>query len=210
MSTLLAIDTFSYGNRSRESFCNNCGSTSIPTPTGEFHMLFKKTLLAVAALAFVGVASAATATANFQVKMTILKSCSVVAGDASDISLGSVSSTALNTNGTSNISVTCSKTTPYFIGLTPSVANSGNTTGAGNMISTTAPTVNIDKVPYQLNSGSASGPVWGNTATASTVGNGVSGTGTGLAQTIPVFATAASANFTPDSYADTVTVTVNY
>lgn len=173
-------------------------------------MLFKKTLLAVAAFAFVGVAAAATSTATFQVKMTILKSCSVVAGTGSDIALGTVSSTAVNTNSTSNISVTCSKTTPYFIGLTPLVANGGTTAGAGNMISTTAPTTNTDKVPYQLNSVSATGPVWGNTATATTVGNGVAGTGTGLAQTIPVFATAANANFTPDSYADTVTVTVNY
>ena len=53
-------------------------------------MLFKKTLLAVAALAFVGVAAAVptTATATFQVKMTIQKSCSVVAGTSSDINLG--------------------------------------------------------------------------------------------------------------------------
>lgn len=173
-------------------------------------MLFKKTLLAVAAFAFVGAASAATSTATFQVKMTITKSCNVVAGSGSDINLGSVASSAINTSGTNNISVTCSKTTPYFIGLTPSTANGGNTTGAGNMISTTAPAANTDKVPYQLTSVSAAGPVWGNTATATTVGNGVTGTGNGLAQTIPVFATAASANFTPDSYADTVTVTVNY
>lgn len=167
-------------------------------------MLFKKTLFAVAALAFVGVASAATATATFQVKMTIQKSCGVVAGSASDINLGTVSSSAVNTSGTSNINVTCSKTTPYFIGLAPSNAN---TAGAGVMSGTGT---NLDKVPYQLNSVSASGPVWGNTATATTVGNGVSGTGNGSAQAIPVFATAPNANFTPDSYADTVTVTVNY
>ena len=69
---------------------------------------------------------------------------------------------------------------------------------------------NTDKVPYQLNQTSATGPVWGNTATATTVGNGVASQGTGLLQSFTVYATAPSANFTPDDYADTVTVNVNY
>ncbi|MGV8803810.1 MAG: Csu type fimbrial protein [Polaromonas sp.] len=170
-------------------------------------MLFKKTLLAVAALAFVGVAGAATATANFQVLMKINKACTVTAGSSSNIQIGAVAGVDSNSgsnNGTSNISVTCSKTTPYNIGLLPS---NTNTAGAGVMAGTSG---NTDTVPYQLNSGSATGPVWGNTATATVVGNGVAGVGNGSAQTIPVFATAPSANFTPDSYTDTVTVTVNY
>jgi spore coat protein U-like protein len=69
---------------------------------------------------------------------------------------------------------------------------------------------NVAKVPYQLRSASAAGPVWGNTATPTSTGNGVSGTGNGAARAIPVYATVASANFPPDSYTDTVTVTVNY
>lgn len=114
------------------------------------------------------------------------------------------------TSGNSTISVNCSKTTPYFIGLAPSTANGGGTGGAGAMSSVANAATNTDKVPYQLNQTSATGPVWGNTATTTTVGNGVAGTGTGVAQTYTVYATAASANFTPDSYADTVTVNVNY
>lgn len=160
------------------------------------------------------VASAATnpAQATFQVKMTILKACSVTAGSTSDIQLGAVAgvdSSAVNTTGTNNISVTCSKTTPYNIGLALT-SNSSNTAGSGLMSGTGA---NLDKVPYQLNSGSATGPVWGSTATGGavgTVGNGVHGTGSGVAQSIPVFATAPSANFTPDTYSDTVTVNVTY
>jgi spore coat protein U-like protein len=38
----------------------------------------------------------------------------------------------------------------------------------------------------------------------------VAGIGTGVAQSVPVFAVAPSANFTPDNYSDIVTVTVNY
>ncbi|MEP6940095.1 MAG: spore coat protein U domain-containing protein [Rudaea sp.] len=166
--------------------------------------------IAVAAFGlFAGSANAATspATATFQVLMKINKACTVTAGSGSNIQIGPVGGVDANSgsnSGNNSISVTCSKTTPYFIGLAPSNAS---TAGAGVMSGTGG---NTDKVPYQLNSVSAVGPIWGNTATSTTVGNGVSGVGTGLAQSIPVFATAPNANFTPDSYADTVTVNVNF
>ena len=178
--------------------------------------MFKKTLLAAAVLvasgaAFTASAATSPATATFQVLITIQKACTVSAGPASNINLGTVNSTATNTTGNSTISVTCSKTTPYFVGLAPSTVNGGNTTGGGNMISTTASTTNTDKVPYQLSSTAGpAGTPWGNTATSTTLGNGVGGTGNGSAQSLPVYATAPSANFTPDSYADTVTVNVNF
>ncbi|ENX4473500.1 spore coat U domain-containing protein [Enterobacter roggenkampii] len=159
------------------------------------------------AAVLIPVANAAVANGTFQVLMTIQKSCSVTAGTGSDINLGSVDASATNTTGNNTISVNCSKTTPYFIGLSPS---NNNTLGAGTMASATNPATNTDTVPYQLNQTSATGPVWGNTATAATVGNGVAGTGSGTAQTFTVYVTAASANFTPDNYADTVTVNVNY
>jgi spore coat protein U-like protein len=166
---------------------------------------------AVVAALLVGATSAQAAnpaTASFQVLITITKACSVTAGTASNINLGSVAATAVNTTNSNTISVNCSKTTPYYVGLAPSNAN---TAGAGLMVSSTAPATNTDKVPYQLTStAGAGGTIWGNTATSTAVGNGVAGTGTGAAQSLTVYATAASANFTPDSYADTVTVNVNY
>lgn len=152
-------------------------------------------------------ANAAVANGTFQVLMTIQKSCTVTAGSGSNINLGSVDASAANTSGNNTISVNCSKTTPYFIGLEPS---NSNTLGAGLMSSVANAVTNTDKVPYQLTQTSATGPVWGNTATTTAAGNGVQGTGNGTAQTYTVYATAASANFTPDSYADTVTVNVNY
>ncbi|MBB1200137.1 SCPU domain-containing protein [Enterobacteriaceae bacterium 89] len=169
--------------------------------------IYSRLILSSMALAFIPTANAAVANGTFQVLITILKACTVTAGSGSNINLGSVNSTATNTTGNNTISVTCSKTTPYFIGLSPS---NSNTLGAGTMASSTNPVTNTDKVPYQLNQTSATGPVWGNTATALVVGNGVGGVGTGAAQTLTVYATAASASFTPDSYADTVTVNVNY
>ncbi|MES2246379.1 MAG: spore coat U domain-containing protein [Pseudomonadota bacterium] len=146
---------------------------------------------------------AQTASASFQVKMTIVKSCSVTAGTTSDISLGTaVLPTATNQTGSNTISVTCSKTTPYNVGLAPSTANSGTVNGTGFMSSAT----NSDKVPYALYSDSTFGAAWGSTIGTNTVG----GTGDGAAASLTVYAKNTNANFTPGSYADTVTVTVTY
>ncbi|MGJ7495345.1 Csu type fimbrial protein [Variovorax sp. RT4R15] len=166
----------------------------------------KLSLIAAAVLAatVTSAAVAATTTATFQVLITVVKACSVTAGAGSNIDFGSVNSTATALSASSNISVTCSKSTPYNVGLLPS---NSSTTGGGVMSPLVA---GPDTVAYQLRSVSAAGPVWGSTATDIDVGNGVAGTGTGAAQTIPVFATVGSANVTPGSYADTVTVQVNY
>ncbi|MEO7128293.1 MAG: spore coat U domain-containing protein [Rhodoferax sp.] len=142
----------------------------------------------------------------FTVSATVTKQCTVTAGSASNINLGSVPSTQTNISGNNTISVSCSNTTPYFIGLSPN--STGFTTGAGTMSG--AISGNTDKVPYQLYSNAGLTTMWGNTATSTTVGNGVKGTGTGIAQSITVYAKVTNANFTPDSYSDTVTVNVNY
>ena len=162
-------------------------------------------LASILAITATSAAMAATSGGSFQVLITVAKACSVTAGNASNINFGTVDSSVTGLVASSNISVTCSKTTPYNVGLMPS---NTNTVGAGVMKSPVL--ANTDTVAYQLRSVSATGPVWGNTATPTAVGNGVAGTGTGVAQVIPVFATVANANVTPDSYSDTVTVTVNY
>ena len=70
---------------------------------------------------------------------------------------------------------------------------------------------NTDKVPYQLRSTTGlGGAVWGNTATSTTVGNGVADFGTGSNKTHEVFITVSTADFKPDNYSDTVTINVNY
>jgi len=165
-------------------------------------------ILSCIASSFIPAAHAAIESGTFDVRMTVLKSCTVTAGSSSDIDLGSVDATAIDTSNSNTISVNCSKTTPYFIGLMPSAANGGNANGAGSMASATAG--NTDTIPYQLHQDSATGAIWGNTATTTDAGNGVEGIGSGLAQSFTVYAVAPSANFTPDSYLDTVTVNVNY
>lgn len=145
-------------------------------------------------------AHAGTATDTFDVSVTITATCSATAGSGSDIDLGTHASTATDLGNSSTITVKCSNTVPYRVNLAPS---NGATSGAGSLSPLGSGT---DTVPYQLRStAGASGTVWGNTSS-----NGVTGTGNGADQTLTVYATAASANYAPDTYKDTVTVTVNY
>lgn len=150
-------------------------------------------------------AQAATDTDTFDVTIEVTATCSVTAGGGSDIDLGTATSAETNISGNSDITINCSNSIPYYLGLAPS--NSA-TTGAGEMSPAGA---SPDTVTYQLRSTSgASGTVWGDTATSSAVGNGVSGTGSGSDQTVTVYVTVPSANYVPDTYSDTVTLTVNY
>ena len=145
-------------------------------------------------------AQAGTATDTFDVSVTITATCSATAGSGSDIDLGTHASTATDLGNSSTITVNCSNTVPYRVNLAPS---NGDTNGAGELDPAGS---SPDTVPYQLRSTSGmSGVAWGNTSS-----NGVTGTGNGADQTLTVYATAASANYAPDTYSDTVTVTVNY
>lgn len=54
------------------------------------------------------------------------------------------------------------------------------------------------------------GKVWGNTATAENVGNGVAGKGDGTNKLHTVHVIVPSADVKPGSYSDTVTINVNY
>lgn len=144
-----------------------------------------------------------TGSASFTVSATVDKACLVT---ANTIDLGTVPSTAANITSSGTLGVTCSNGTPYYVGLAPS---NGSSTGAGTMKGTLSG--NTDLVPYQLRSTAGlGGTPWGNTATSTSVGNGVAGTGSGLSQPKTVYVTAPNANFRPDSYSDTVTVNVNY
>lgn len=142
---------------------------------------------------------------TFEVSIEIEAACSITAGSGADIDLGTFASTATDISGNGAITVNCSNTVPYYVGLAPS---NEATDGAGEMEPAgTSP----DTVPYQLRSTSGSdGAIWGNTATSAEVGNGVTGTGNGEDQQLTVYVTVADANYAPDSYSDTVTVTVNY
>jgi len=142
---------------------------------------------------------------TFTVQATVINSCEITT--TNDVNLGDYPANKKNISGSNinAISITCTKDSPYTIGLTPS---SASTTGAGVMSGTAG---NNDKVPYQLRSvPGLNGKIWGNTATFTNIGNGVKDVGNGLVQNKTVYVTVPSADFKPDTYSDTVTINVNY
>jgi spore coat protein U-like protein len=161
----------------------------------------KKLLLVslVAGLASAAFAAPNPATATFEVKLIVQKACSVIAGASSDLDFGTQDPTATNLNTSNTIKVTCSKNTPYEIGLVPS---NGLTTGAGAMKGVATP---ANTVAYQLNQ-TSNGTAWGDAT-----GNRVSGSGDGTQKTHTVYGKVADvANAAPDTYKDLVTVNVRY
>ena len=140
----------------------------------------------------------------FLVSASVASQCTVSAGTPLTLgSAGGVAAGTTNNTGSTTFSVTCTNNTSYNIGLSPS---NNSLTGAGLMSGTGG---NTNKVPYQLNQ-KVTGTVWGNTATSTSVGNGVAGSGSGSAKSLTVYATAPGSDFKPDTYSDIVTINVNY
>jgi spore coat protein U domain-containing protein, fimbrial subunit CupE1/2/3/6 len=103
-------------------------------------------------------------------------------------------------NQTSAITVTCTNTTPYNVGLDkglngPSVTNRQMKSGAGATIN------------YALYSNAGMTLNWGNTPGTDTV----AGTGNGTGQVLTVYGQIpAQTTPAPSTYNDTVTVTITY
>lgn len=137
----------------------------------------------------------------FAVTATVNKQCQITATNT--LALGSVAYTQTNITNNSNFTMACTNGTAYTIGLAPS---NGNTAGSGVMKSTATNSTNLDQVPYQLKStAGVSGLTWGNASP-----NLVADTGTGASVNKTVYALVPNANYRADSYADTVTINVNY
>lgn len=178
--------------------------------------LLTATLLAAASLTAVSNAnSAGTATGSFKVNLKIDSVCNAaITNDAAGINFGSVNAgTAEATVGVKSsataVVVKCSKNAPYIVNLTPASNAGASTTGAGTMAGQGTDTIN-----YQLYSNAAATTVWGNTGTLALIGNGVSGTGTGLLATPNTHTVYSKLTSTTDiqlgDYSDTVKVAVTY
>ena len=159
-------------------------------------------LIALTSLTAVSANAASPATNTFPVKLVVTSVCNIQA-NTTGIDLGTTEAglaTAAKNKGSSNIVLNCSKGANPVISLTPSNAS---TTGRGDVV------LGTEKVAYQLAS-NAAGAVWGNVTGSNTV---APATATSYATniTIPVYATVAStADVTPGTYLDTVTVSVAY
>lgn len=164
--------------------------------------MLKPALLALSIVCATSVAWADTKTTTFAVLLTITKACNFTTA-ASDVNFGPQASTATNVQNLGNLYVTCTRNTPYDIGLSAGTGT-GATVSARAMKGLTGG--NTDEVPYALYRESARSSNWGATVGTDTV----AGVGNGLEQIVPVYGTVPSANFRADSYRDVITATVTY
>jgi spore coat protein U-like protein len=152
--------------------------------------------LAVLGLLFAAqAANAQTATTTFSVTATVNSTC-LVSGNT--LAFGTYTGTAIDASTT--LSVTCSNTQAYTVGLS---AGTGTGATVTNRLMTGPSSATLN---YALLTGSYTGTNWGNSS-----GSWVSGTGNGSAQTLTVYGVLAANQYpTPGSYSDTITVTVTY
>lgn len=156
-----------------------------------------KSTLSAAALGFLtlGLAStsavAATATTTMAVTATVQATCVV---SATSMAFGTYTGVVANT--TSTVTVTCTNTTPYTLGLNAGAASGATTTNR----SMTGPGSAL--LGYGLYSDSARTANFVTTASI---------TGSGAAQPVTVYGQVPAGQYpAPGSYADTITATVTY
>ncbi|GLQ89821.1 Csu type fimbrial protein [Dyella flagellata] len=143
-----------------------------------------------------------TSTSTFTVTLTLQANCSIAANPLNFGSTGVLTS-AINQQTT--VSVTCSDTTPYNVGLDAGTV-SGSTV-ASRLIAGTATGNTGSTIGFQLYQDAGHTTIWGNTQGTNTVG----GTGTGAAQSITVYGQVqAQTSPKPDTYQTTVTATVYF
>jgi spore coat protein U-like protein len=141
------------------------------------------------------VAQANPATTTFGVSATVLKDCIV---SATGLAFGNYTG-AVNT-AQSAVTVTCTNSTTYTVGLGTGLA-SGATVTTRQMQNGTA------LLNYGLFSNATWTTNWGNTSAT----NWASGTGNGAGQVLNVYGQIPASQYvTPGSYTDTISVTVTY
>jgi spore coat protein U-like protein len=142
-------------------------------------------------------ALAATVTASFQVTTTVQPTCQI---QTTNLAFPQYANAV--DPGTATITVTCSNTTPYTIGIDA---------GGGTSASVTTRSLNgpgAAKIGYGLFSDAAHSVNWGMTPGTDTV----SGTGTGSAQVLTVYGQVPAGQIYANAgqFSDTVTATVTY
>lgn len=136
-------------------------------------------------------------TATFTVNLVIEADCTIA---ADPLDFGTTGVLDSNLDAQSDLTVRCTNTTPYTIGL--DAGDVANSTVADRLLQGTA---TASTVAYQLYQDASRTTVWGNTPDTDTVG----GVGTGSDQTVTVYGRVPTQDSPePDTYAATVTATV--
>jgi len=137
-----------------------------------------------------------SASASFTVTAVVQATCSIV---ANPLAFGAYS--GLLINSTSTLSVTCTNTTSYNVGLSAGTATGATVTNR----SMTGPSATL--LGYKLFSNSGLTTNWGNTVGTNTL----AGTGNGALQPLPIYGQLTAGQYVrPGSYTDTITATITY
>jgi spore coat protein U-like protein len=160
-------------------------------------LLLAATQVALTLGLIMGSASAqSTATTTFRVTAFVPARCSV---SASNLAFGTY--TGVQLDATSTISVTCSATTAYEVGL------SGGLLGRTRNRQMTGLTTGFRGLQYSLSKNPARTDNWGNSPGQDTV----LGIGSGTAQLLTVYGRVApNQSFNPGLYFDLITVTIDF
>lgn len=154
--------------------------------------------LLIALMALAAPVLAGTDTDNLSVTATVAASCSVET--TQDVAFGTIDSATVNTaEGT--VTVTCTNGTGYSIAL-----DDGDYYSSGRRMQ--GDTVTTSYLPYELYQDSGYITLWGD-GTHGSVKGSLTGTGSGEAHTVYGRITAGQYP-APDTYADTVVVTVTF
>jgi spore coat protein U-like protein len=140
-------------------------------------------------------ALAATATSTFAVTATVQATCLI---SATTLAFGTY--TGVAATGNSTITVTCTNTSPYNVGLSAGLAT-------GATVTTRKMQNGVNLLAYGLFRDAAFTQNWGITIGTDTQ----AGTGNGAAQAITVFGQLPANQFvTPGAYSDTITATITF
>jgi spore coat protein U-like protein len=161
----------------------------------------------ICALHQVATAQAGNQTNNLTVTMTVTASCTINAATLTFPSTAgtSITSTAVQTN--TNVSVTCTNSSPYAIGM----GQGANYSDGSNRMTDGS----NDFLPYGLYVDSGYTHPWTTAAsstTCTTANDCYLGTGTGSAQSIPIYGQVPTVTTAPvpGTYSDTVLMTITF
>lgn len=159
---------------------------------------FHKIGLLVAAMGLFGGVQATASTSvtgTIGVQLSVNATCTV--GTSTGITFSGAYTGVTAVNGSGSISVTCTKDTAYSVTLDAGSNADGTQRRMGDMDKS-------DFLTYNLYSDSNRSSAWAPTTA-------VNGTGSGTAQSIPVYATVPGSQTPPVSaYSDTINITVSY
>jgi spore coat protein U-like protein len=163
-------------------------------------LLLASTLLITAPFATQAASySNGSATASLNVTLTINAGCIISANSLAFPASGVIASAL---TGSSTLSVTCTNSTPYNVGLNEGTGSGATVANRYMTLISGSPTVG-----YSLYQDSGYSTVWGNTQGTNTVG----GIGTGSAQTLTYYGKVpVQTTPVPGNYSDTITATVYY